>query len=274
MYIMKEQQHGFSKVKYITNGGQLPLSCGYMANVRFYLVVLRLMDLNLYSGLWEEHYLVCKFPLLSPGLAKTLISSSIIEDIIALREARSASLAYFYFDFRDEDKRNRRGLLLSILSQLSAQSNLYCGVLSRLYSAHDRGARKASEHSLKQGLKDMLSLPAQGPVYLIIDALDECPNNFGMPISREEVLELVNDLVNMRLPNLHICVTSRPEIDIQTALEPLTSLRVSLHNQTGQKKDIVDYVSSVVYLDTNMQNWREEDKRLVIETLSERADGM
>ena len=193
---------------------------------------------------------------------------------MALREARSASLAYFYFDFRDEDKRNRRGLLLSILSQLSAQSNLYCGVLSRLYSAHDRGARKASEHSLKQCLKDMLSLPAQGPVYLIIDALDECPNNFGMPTSREEVLELVNDLVNLRLPNLHICVTSRPEIDIQTSLEPLTSLRVSLHNQTGQKKDIVDYVSSVVDSDTNMQKWREEDKRLVIKTLSERADGM
>jgi hypothetical protein len=193
---------------------------------------------------------------------------------MALREAKSASLAYFYFDFRDEDKRSRRSLLLSILSQLSAQSNLCSGVLSRLYSAHDRGARKPSDAALKQGLKEMLLLPAQGPIYLIIDALDECPNNSGMPTAREEVLNLVNDLINLRLPNLHICVTSRPEIDIQTALEPLTSLRVSLHNQIGQKKDITDYVSSVVYSDTNMQRWREEDRKLVIETLSERADGM
>ena len=120
----------------------------------------------------------------------------------------------------------------------------------------------------------MLSLPAQGPVYLIIDALDECPNNFGMPTSREDVLDLVNGLVNMRLPNLHICVTSRPEFDIQTAFKPLTSLCVSLHNQSGQKKDIVNYVSSIVYSDINMQRWHEEDKKLVIETLSERADGM
>jgi hypothetical protein len=195
---------------------------------------------------------------------------------MALREARSASLAYFYFDFRDEDKRSRRGLLLSVISQLSAQSSLCCGVLSRLHSVHHDGERRPSDSDLKQCLKEMLSLPVpnRGPFYLIVDALDECPNNFGMPAAREEVLDLVNDLVSLRLPDLHICVTSRPEIDIQTALEPLTSLCVSLHTQSGQKKDIVDYVSSVVYSDKRMRRWREEDKRLVIETLSERADGM
>ena len=193
---------------------------------------------------------------------------------MALREERSASLAYFYFDFRDEDKRSRRGLLLSILSQLSAQSNLCCGVLSRLHSAHDCGIRKPSNDSLKQSLKEMLSLQAQGPVYLVVDALDECPNSSSMVTAREEVLDLINDLVGLCLPDLHICVTSRPEIDIQAVFEPLTSLRVSLHTQSGQKKDIVDYVSSVVYSDKKMRRWREEDKKLVIETLSERADGM
>jgi hypothetical protein len=183
-------------------------------------------------------------------------------------------LAYFYFDFRDEDKRSLRSLLLSILSQLSAQSDLCCGVLSRLYSKHYCGEQKPSDDALRQCLIHMLSLPARRPVYLIFDALDECPNNFGLPSAREKVLDFVNDLVTLRFSNLHICVTSRPEIDIQTALEPLTSLRVSLHDQTGQKKDILKYVSSVVNSDAKMQKWREEDKKMVIETLSERADGM
>jgi hypothetical protein len=120
----------------------------------------------------------------------------------------------------------------------------------------------------------MVSLPIPGPIYLILDALDECFNNSGLPTPREEVLDLVNDLISLSLPKLHVCVTSRPEIDIQTVLEPLTSLRVSLHNQTGQKEDIVDYVSSVVHSDKKMGRWREEDRRLVIEVLSERADGM
>jgi hypothetical protein len=95
-----------------------------------------------------------------------------------------------------------------------------------------------------------------------------------MPTPREDVLDLIENLVGLHLPNLHICITSRPEIDIQTSLEPLTSLCVSLHNQSGQTKDIVDYVSSVVHSDKKMRRWRDDDKRLVIETLSERADGM
>jgi hypothetical protein len=185
-------------------------------------------------------------------------------------------MAYFYCDFRDENKQNCRSLVLSIISQLCAQSNLCCDTLSRVYSAHREGAvvQKPSDETLTKCLMEMVSLPAQGPIYLIVDALDECPNNSGLPTSREEVLDLVYNLVGLRLPNLHICVTSRPEIDIQTTLEPLTTLRVSLHHQSGQKEDIVDYVSSVVHSDRMMRRWREEDRKLVIETLSERADGM
>jgi hypothetical protein len=51
---------------------------------------------------------------------------------------------------------------------------------------------------------------------------------------------------------------------------------VSLHDQSGQKKDIVDYVKSVIYSNSEsiMKRWRTEDKELVIKVLSERADGM
>ena len=190
------------------------------------------------------------------------------------REAGSAIVAYFYCDFRDEDKQNCRNIVLSIISQLCAQSNLCCDTLSRVYSTHDDGARNPSDETLTKCLTEMILLAVQDPIYIILDALDECPNNSGMPTPREEVLGFVKNLVTLRLPNLHICVTSRPEIDIQTTLEPLTSLRVSLHNQTGQKKDIVDYVNYVVYSDAKMRRWREEDRKFVIATISERADGM
>jgi hypothetical protein len=183
-------------------------------------------------------------------------------------------MAYFYCDFRDEDKQNCRSLVLSIISQLCAQSNLCCDILSRAYLAHDKGAQRPSDETLTKCLAQMVSLLVEGPIYLIVDALDECPNNSGLPTPREEVLDLIEHLVGLRLSNLHICVTSRPEIDIQSALEPLTTLRVSLHNQTGKKEDIVNYVSSVVHSDKKMRRWREEDRNLVIETISARADGM
>ena len=193
---------------------------------------------------------------------------------MALCEAGSANLAYFYCDFRDEEKQSHHNLLLSILSQLSAQSDLCFDTLSCVYMKHDKGTRKPTDSTLIKCLKETLSRRSQRPFYLIVDALDECPNNSGLPSPREQVLDLVKDLVELSLPNLHVCVTSRPEIDIRDALEPLTSLWVSLHDQTGQRKDIIEYVSSVVYSDPKIGRWREEDKRLVIETLSKRADGM
>jgi hypothetical protein len=121
----------------------------------------------------------------------------------------------------------------------------------------------------------MLTLPDQRPIYLIIDALDECSNTSGIPSHRDRVLWFVKELIDLHLPHLHIYITSRPE-DIREVLEPLTSRRVSLHDQSGQKKDIEDYVKSVVYSDSEpiMRRWRKEDKDIVIETLSERADGM
>jgi hypothetical protein len=122
----------------------------------------------------------------------------------------------------------------------------------------------------------MVILPNQRPIYLIIDALDESSDTSGISSPRETVLQLLKELVDLSLPNLHICVTSRPEIDIRNVLEPLTSHRISLHDESGQKQDITDYVRSVVYSDSQqiMRRWRTEDKELVIKTLSERAEGM
>jgi NACHT domain len=193
---------------------------------------------------------------------------------MALRETGSACLAYFYCDFRDKEKQNCRHLVLSILSQLAVQSDLCCDILSCLHLVHDDGEREPIDGALIQCLKEMLLLPTHGPIYLIIDALDECPNNSGLPTAREEVLSLIQDLVDLHLSNVHVCVTSRPEIDIRTTLESLTSLCISLHDESGQIKDIMDYVSSVVYSDKMMRRWREEDRSLVIKTLSERVDGM
>ena len=201
-------------------------------------------------------------------------SSAVIQDILTLRDAGLASVAYYYFDFRDTDKQNRRNLILSLLSQLSARSDLCCYILHRIYVTHDNGAHKPTDDVLIQCLKEMLTSSNGYPTYIIMDALDECPNTLRVPSPREVVLEFVKELVELSLPELHICITSRPENDIWTVLEPFTTHRVSLHDETGQKKDIVEYVSSVVRSDMRMSKWQVEDQKLVIETLSEKADGM
>ncbi len=202
------------------------------------------------------------------------LSSAIIDDIEAMRKTVPASMAYFVFDSRDDHKQSCHDMAVSLLTQLSDQSDNYYDKLSLLYSAQNRGARMPSSGIFTECLKDMLLLPGQSPVYIIMDAIDECPNARGVPSPREEILELVRELVGLRLPNLRLCVTCRPETDIRAVLEPCPCFRLSLHDENGQKDDIVKYVTSIVHSDTNFRNWREEDKQLVIETLSEQADGM
>ena len=194
---------------------------------------------------------------------------------MSLRDAGQASLAYFYFDFRDEEKKQDiRNFVTSLLVQLSAYSIPCCRIISRIYSAHGKGTQQPSNDALTNCLREMLSVAAQQPTYIIVDALDECPDTSGIPTPREDVLKLLEGLVRLRLPNLHICVTSRPETDIQNVLGPLASSTVSLHDERGQKKDIYNYVRNAVYSDMKMRRWRNDEKELVIKELSKKVDGM
>jgi hypothetical protein len=277
MLATKDQQSGSFKAVCSRNGGQPVRFCGFTENVRS-LDLSRSAETDSYptfnSGFRKEYTLVRLYGSCRFCITYAQVSSTIIKDAIAQCDSGLAVVAYFYFDFRDSSKQKRHHLLPSLITQLSSQSDPYCDILACLHHAHQDGGRQPSEGDMIRCLKSMVTLPDQPPVFLIMDALDECPDSSGMPSPREQVLDLLKELARLDISNLHLCVTSRPEVDIRDALEPLTSRRVSLHDQSGQKKDIIKYVTSVVYSDAKMRRWRDEDKKLVIETLSERADGM
>ena len=191
-----------------------------------------------------------------------------------MSEAGLASIAFYYFDFRESSKQDVRGALSSLLTQLSAQSDIWCGVLERLYSAHHAGSKEPSEDDLRECLMSMLKLEDQGPIFIVLDAIDECPNTTGTPSPRENVLELVAWLSELDCSHVSICVTSRPEADIEDVLEPLASHTVSLHGETGQNEDMINYIKWFLNSDPKARKWRKDDKDLVLEKLSEGADGM
>ncbi|KAI0288059.1 ankyrin repeat-containing domain protein [Russula brevipes] len=211
----------------------------------------------------------------NPGAGKSVLCSAIIEDIKNMRKVTPTSMAYYYFDYKDASKRDIRGLLASLLFQLGDSSDRCWDALYELFKTCRDGSEQPSEVALADCLKSMLELPGQLPIFIIMDALDECPST-GLPSAREEVLDFVEDLVESNYSNLFICITSRPESDIQAVLDPLTSTsyRVSLHEESEQREDINSYVESFVRKDRAMRKWREEDKILVISSLSERGGGM
>jgi hypothetical protein len=201
-----------------------------------------------------------------------LVSSTIIEDIDNMRKCGLASLAFFYHDFKEEQKRDLRGLLSSVLLQFCEQSGPYCDILSKFYSTHRYGT--PNDDALVRCLEDVLKLPKQPPVFLIVDALDECENASPIPSHREKALKLLEKLIDSQLPNLRICVTSRPEPDIKVVLEPLTFRSISLQDERGQMEDIEKYIKWAVERDPRNRRWTTQDKQMVINDLTLNANGM
>ena len=191
-----------------------------------------------------------------------------------MRKAGLASLAFFYCDFREDQKRDLRGLLSSLVVQLCQQSDSYCDVISQFYSEHSNGSRYPGDEALAGYLKDLLKLPGHAPVYLIVDALDECPNTSSIPSPRDKVLKIIKELIELQITNLRICVTSRPETDIKAFLDPLVIHSVSLHDESGQKRDIEEYIESVINTNPKNKQWKAADRQLVIDYLTKKADGM
>jgi hypothetical protein len=182
-------------------------------------------------------------------------------------------MAFFFFDFRDDKKRTRNSFLSSLLVQLCDRSDVYYDVLFKFYSEYNHGSQYPRDNELTECLKKMVNSQSNDPIYIIVDALDEC-SSFGLPSERENVLEVVTELVKLPCSNLRICVTSRPEPDIKATLSKFASRSVSLHSEDGQTNDINNYVHGIVTTDPAMRRWRPQDKEHVIETLSQRADGM
>ena len=238
------------------------------------LVITVLMKTPFYSRVREKRSIVRNIHIFIFKSLTSAISSMIIEDVKRVCKTGLASMGFFYFDFKDQAKQDARGALSSLLTQFAAQSDAYCESLSALYSAHNAGSHLPSEAELRECLSNMLSLQNRGPMFIIIDAIDECPNSTGTPSPREKVLEFVEWLSNLPCSHLSICVSSRPESDIEAVLLPLASHTVSLHGETGQKEDIVSYVKWFINSDPRARRWRKEDKELVLRKLSERADGM
>ena len=226
------------------------------------------------SGRWEKRPLVREVFYIFLLGTYSLVSSAIIEEIKTMQKYGLASLAIFYYDFREDIKKHLSGLLSSVLFQLCDQSDTYYDVLSHFYSTHRNGAESPGDDELVQCLMELLKRSGPRPVYLVIDALDECPSTSSLSSPREMLLSFLEDLVESQLPNLRICVTSRPEVDIKAILEPLAFRSVSLHDESGQKKDIMGYIESIVYTNKKMKNWNPEHRQLVIDVLTKKVDGM
>jgi len=182
-------------------------------------------------------------------------------------------VAYFYFDFNDVEKQNAVNCTSSLIAQLCSQVTDLPEKLREVYKRCDNGNQKATLHDLRGALALFAETKQLDSVFLILDALDECPKS-GEQEFRAELLELIVEVHDHSPSNIHLLVTSRPEQDIRDKLIPLlTSEAISIQG-SHVDSDVKLYINTQLSTDPKLKVLKSELKTEVERALIAGADGM
>ncbi|KAG1818675.1 uncharacterized protein BJ212DRAFT_1479667 [Suillus subaureus] len=214
-----------------------------------------------------------------PGHGKTILASSIIDEIQGSSEAEPQTLGYFYCNFRDDRTTSAAAVLRSLIVQLLQQSqDDWITKIGEQQSSNTKGnldslrnlwQQKCDAKTHPTDLKFLRKLLVEAstlvhrPV-LVIDALDEC----------KDYPDLARHLVNLSEDaHLRLFVTGRSEADIQDAFNDLPTM--SLKDSAGQmKEDIHVHITEQLKNQKRLSRLPDVLQKTTLEKLLEKADGM
>ncbi|KAJ3496598.1 hypothetical protein NLG97_g2545 [Lecanicillium saksenae] len=202
-----------------------------------------------------------------PGCGKTILSSTVIQNLTQHDETSVNSL-YFFFDFTDETKRSAENALRSLMIRLYRQQKCAQDPLDALYTSCSSGSQQPSVALLKKTFRLMVQKCES--LWIVLDALDECLNRHDR--HDDGLMPWVRDLHEME--NIHLLVTSRPEQDIQSMIKTWATPKeiIPLESELVAA-DIAAYVETQVQ---RMRRWQSDPtiREAIKSTLIKKAKGM
>ena len=203
----------------------------------------------------------------SKSSAHLFLSSEIIEQTTEYCKTRDHyQLAYFFFSFRETEKQKASNLSRSILAQLLEQIDHIPTTIQAFYEQYQHGV--PSERGVMNSIRDLIT---KSQTYIIVDALDECPN------TEDERAELCNILKTMHSWNcerLHILVTSRKEADLMESLQPIVTQEPIGIQGSVIDTDIRKFVRTQLQVNSRLSKLSGELRAEIEQTLVKKSGGM
>ncbi|KAK5651783.1 hypothetical protein OQA88_11650 [Cercophora sp. LCS_1] len=132
-------------------------------------------------------------------------------------DKRNEHTVFYYFSFSDPAKQTVRNFLYSALLQLMQRRDSFLKSLAQLYDEY-----RVGEPPLARVVDVLESvLVSAGDVFMVLDALDECPLRGD---ERSLLLSTLSQIIGWRVPGLRALVTSREEDDIQRRIKLLITM--------------------------------------------------
>jgi hypothetical protein len=108
-----------------------------------------------------------------PGAGKTILTSIIIDDLhTQFQDESSVGIAYLYCSFRQRNDQKAKGLLASLLRQLSQEWPSLPDIVKTLYDHHKKKQTRPSFDEISGTLQSVAAMYSR--VFIVVDALDEC----------------------------------------------------------------------------------------------------
>ncbi|KAF7965202.1 hypothetical protein HWV62_45091 [Athelia sp. TMB] len=205
-----------------------------------------------------------------PGCGKTILCSSVIDNVINLCKVKPSGRAYAYFLFdgtlASSESLNYERLIRSIIVQLSNRcGDIMPTALVDMYHTCDNGDRQPSESQLEKTLGSILE--SFDTIYLVIDSLDEC-------VEKDDLLRWIQNMTSVASGKLHLMLSSRPEPDIEHGLAALSNLQKVQVGEQSTMGDISAYLDAC-FEAPSMNRWSKPgEKKIIKGTLLRGSDGM
>jgi hypothetical protein len=144
--------------------------------------------------------------------------------------------------------------------------------LEDLYKGCGNGNHKADLPNLREILKLFAQAEELHDIFIVVDAIDECPNN--QKDLRKELLDSITEIRSWSPSNIHLLVTSRQEPDIETELTSLFTAPTISIKGAEVEADIKKYIAYELATDQKLSKWSDDLRAEIETTLTKETNGM
>ncbi|SCV34434.1 related to vegetatible incompatibility protein HET-E-1 [Fusarium fujikuroi] len=216
---------------------------------------------------WEESLSSVTILYGNPGAGKTFLISRVVDYSIGKAEP-SEALAFFYCKRDEENRRNPRDILRSILRQLATPIRETGGgmihiALKDLPNTLALNGTSLDVSTCESWIQKLIE--DYSKTTIIVDALDECDR-----ITREELIRVLSNLTNGSA-KLRVFISSRPDEDI---LRHFKETPVMEMQATDNEEDISSFVEDRLFRDTRWGDMSPEFQQKVKSVFHEKSQGM
>ena len=208
----------------------------------------------------------------NPGCGKTVLSSSIIENLVGELESNEQSaMAYWYFSSSGKATMSLDNCIRSLITQfMMAVSGKFPKAIDELWNNKGRKKETPKLSDLTYTLHSHLQ-EEKVKFYIIIDALDEAREE-----DHEDLLRFVQDLISNDMHGIGLVLTSRPFVKekFKERFEDEANFFDIAIERASVDGDIKSHIQEQLTTDPNLSQWKEEVRNSILSALLEKAEGM